>query len=443
MHVLSSLFPNFLEVLKITYLFTIKGGWVLYVIAMIPILWRMYYLEIEHQYVHSQEWVFLSFRVPKENMVSTMAVETIFSQMHALHVGKTFPEKYIEGQIQLWYSLEIISMGGKISFIMRIPERMRDTVESAFYAHYPQAEISEVDDYMKNFEYDPEKPGDYDIFGTEWLLVENDVIPIRTYKDFEHPAAFNKIVDPLANFFEGMAKIKPYEFVGFQIIIQPIADEEWHPRGQLKIKELIGEEEPHKLSFLSFFLKPFEAFAKFSYKESLLGHHTNHEEEEPKRSNWLGMTEGQKERVTLIEKKIAKQGYKTKIRVLYIAPKDKMDMSKKGLLSGFYRPLGSMMTNKLKPDVRRTWTTWDYKISKSMEQSITDKIVKNRKRRIFKGYKNRDILIGMPMFILNNEEIATLYHFPITTETTFAPSAVEKTESKKAQAPPDLPVLEN
>ena len=37
--------------------------------------------------------------------------------------------------------------------------------------------------------------------------------------------------------------------------------------------------------------------------------------------------------------------------------------------------------------------------------------------------------------ILNTEEMATLYHFPITTKTTLAPSAIEKTESKKSQAP--------
>ena len=46
---------------------------------------------------------------------------------------------------------------------------MRDVVESAFYAYYPQAEISEVDDYMENFHYDADKPGEYRNF---WFRVE-------------------------------------------------------------------------------------------------------------------------------------------------------------------------------------------------------------------------------------------------------------------------------
>ena len=87
----------------------------------IYMLWRTYLLEIQHQYVHQQDWMFLSFKVPRENMVSSLAVESIFSQMHSLHVGKTPLEKFIEGHIQLWYSLEIVSLGGKISFLMRLP----------------------------------------------------------------------------------------------------------------------------------------------------------------------------------------------------------------------------------------------------------------------------------------------------------------------------------
>jgi hypothetical protein len=207
MNIISVILPNFSDIFRIAFLVIFKYyGWVFFVWGLIVILWRVYYLEIEHQYIHAQEWTFLHIKVPRENMVSTLAVESIFSQMHALHVGKTPLEKYVEGQIQLWYSLEIVSLGGKISFTLRIPTRMLDVVESAFYSHYPQAEISEVGDYMENFHYDPyAESNDYEIFGSEWKLSENEVVPIKTYKDFEHQTAENKIIDPLANFYEGLA----------------------------------------------------------------------------------------------------------------------------------------------------------------------------------------------------------------------------------------------
>ncbi|MFA5990823.1 MAG: hypothetical protein WC794_01080 [Candidatus Doudnabacteria bacterium] len=442
MDFLKAILPNFSEIFHIAFLVVIVYyGWVLFIIGLIYMLWRMYYLEIEHQYIHSQEWIFLNIKVPRENMVSTLAVESIFTQMHALHTGKTFANKYIEGQIQLWYTLEIVSMGGKISFLLRIPAKMKDVVESAFYSHYPQAEISETTDYMENFHYDPDQPGEYDIFGSEWKLTEDAMIPIKTYKDFEHTAAEETIIDPLANFFEGMAKIQPYEMIAYQITIQPLSDEDWKSRADRKVKELTGEEMPHSASFLSFLMAPFNWFSHFSYSETLFGGHGHgHDDENKPKNNWLSMTEMQKERVNLVEQKAGKPGYSTKIRMLYIAPADKIDMSRKGLMSGLYRPLGSAMRNKLKPDMSNTWIGVDEAFSKTLEKPYLDWLLKNKKRKFIKGYKERNIHIGSPMFIMNVEEIATLYHFPITTKTTTAPSAVEKTESKKSQPPVNLPI---
>jgi len=100
------------------------------------------------------------------------------------------------------------------------------------------------------------------------------------------------------------------------------------------------------------------------------------------------------------------------------------------------------MSNKIKPDVSNTWTTVDYVFSKALEKPYLDWLLKYKKKWIFKGYKEREIHIGLPMFILNTEEIATLYHFPITTKTTTVSTSFERTESKKGQPPVDLPVIE-
>ncbi len=445
---MDGIFPNFSNIFHGAYQFiVVYYGWVFFLLGFIYMLWRLYYVEIEHQYIHSQQWIFLQIKVPRENRISTLAVENIFSQLHALQVGKTFPEKYIEGQIQLWYSLELISMGGKISFIMRIPAHTRDLVESAFYAYYPQAEISEVNDYMENFHYNAYNPGDLEIFGSEWRLTDNEVIPLKTYKDFEHTTADEPVIDPLANMFEGLTKIKPHEFVGYQIMIQPLSDEEWQPRGILKIKELIEEEVPHKRKLSDLLLAPFgilghkTLYQAFSEGGHGHGDHSNEQQSKP-RNKWLSMTEHEKERVALIERKIGKPGYKTKIRMLYITSKDKFDNGRKGLMSGFYRPLGSVMTNKLKPDLSKTWTAKDFVISKTLEGPYLESVIKWRKNSIFKGYKNRDIHIGSKMSIFNIEEIATLYHFPITTETTMVNPAIEQTVSKTSQPPANLPILE-
>lgn len=445
MHFILQSLPNAGQILSITWQFLFNYyGWVIFVIALVYILFKRYVHEIQHQFVHAQEWTFLSLKAPRENRLSTLAVENIFSQMHQLQSGKSFAEKYAEGQVQLWYSLEIVSLGGKISFILRIPKKVRDLVESAFYAHYPQIEITEINDYLENISYAPLNgiEGDINVYGNELKLAEDQSLPLRTYRDFEHPTAEEKIIDPLSNFFESMAKIQPHEFFGVQMLVTPVADEEWKPHAEHKVSELIGEEAHHDLSVAGALMSPFDKFAKFSYKEALLGGGHGHGHDAPtQKNNWMSMTEAQKERVNLIERKMSKPGYKTKIKLMYMAPKDKFDPGRRNLILGSYKFLGSAYTNKLKND-GNTATHVDYFFSKDLEAPYINSVLRKRKHYLFKGYKNRDVHIGRPGFVLNVEELATLFHFPITTETTVMPSAVDRSEVKTAQAPANLPVLE-
>ena len=432
--------PNFSQLFEILWWLFIHGGWLAYLFIVIKILYSMYLGEIQHQFIHEQEWVFLSIKAPKENLVSTLAVESIYSQMHALHTGLTFAAEYVEGKSQLWYSLEIVSLGGKISFIVRSPKKTKDLVEAAFYSQYPNAEITEVHDYLENVEYDP-KNSDFDLWGSEFKITEDESIPIKTYRDFEHPSAEEKIIDPLAGHFEALGQIEPHEFYGVQILIQPLDDKEWKPKGESAIKKLIGEEEEHETTITSLLLTPFNAVANFSFMSLLGGGHGHGDENEKKpKNNWQFMTEAQKERVNLIERKIGKPGYKTKIRHMYIAPKNKFDGGKNRAVIGSYRPLGSAMTNKFKPDTKLTWTRKDYVFSPTLEAPYIEYEVNRRKRNLFKGYKNRDIHIGNPMFVFNIEELSTIYHFPIST--TPVSSTIDMTESKKSQAPINLPIVE-
>ncbi|HVY67698.1 MAG TPA: hypothetical protein VHA30_02300 [Patescibacteria group bacterium] len=441
MQILAGVLPDFGEIFHIAFLFVTHGGWLLFLCGLIYILWRLYLSEIQHQFSDKLNWTYLSIRVPKENRASTLGVEQIFTQLHALHRSYTFMQKYVEGATQLWYSFEIISLGGKINFVARIPSEYQSVFEAAVYSQYPQAEITEVADYMANFQFVPEE-SEYDVLGSEFKMTDDQVIPLKTYKDFEHPSAEEKIIDPLGNLFESLAKINEHDFVGVQILAQPLGDEEWQPLGARKVRQLTEEEEPHKKTFLGALLSPLEWFARFSYRDAILGGGHGHGSDENKpRNNWLNMTEAQRERVNLIERKIGKPGYKVKIRFIYIAPKNKIDKYIRFLIVGAFRHLGSVMTNRLKPD-GNTWIGVDPVFSESLERFYLDKKLRFIKTRHLKGYAKRDIHLGSSQFILNVEELATLYHFPITAEGTTAPAAIEKTESKKSQPPINLPVAE-
>jgi hypothetical protein len=448
MEFLTALFPHPPEILKMIWtIFYDYYGWVIFIFGFYHMFKFSYMEEIQHHFLHSTEWVFLRILVPKENRVSTMAVENIFSQMHALHRGLTWNEVYMEGKFQLWYSLEIVSLGGQVSFIIRCPKKSQHLVESAFYSHYPTAEIQEVRDYMENFNVDVYK-GDspYDFFGTELKMTNDSVIPIKTYVDFEHPTAEEKIIDPLSNVIETMERILPHEVLALQILIQPIQNNEWEHRAVKKIKELTGEEMPHEASILGFFLKPIDWFSHFSLKEAVFGsaHSHGHQENKP-RNNWLNMSEGEKARVGLIEKKLNKPCYNTKIRILYIAPKDKYDKGRRFEIIGAIRQFspggGSGIHNTMKSHMK-IWTKVDPLFSESLEGPILKWITNDRKFWFLRGYKARSTYVGAPKFLLSTEEIATLFHFPITPEGAAAPANVQSVSSKTSRPPSNLPIAE-
>ncbi len=449
MGILQNLLPDFSVIFHYAFLFIVTYyGWVLFVIALFNMLKFEYMEEIQGQFLKSTEQVFLKILVPKENVVSTLAVENIFSQMHVLHSSLTWEEMYMQGKFQLWYSLEIVSLGGKVSFIVRTPKKTQHLVESAFYSQYPTAEIHEISDYMENFHYDAYKPdNEYDFFGTEWKMKQDSVIPMKTYTDFEHPSSEEKIIDPLTNVIETMERVKPHEFMSLQILIQPIQNNEWQGRAERKIKELTGEELPHKASIAHILLMPFEWFAKFSYNEMFFGHHEHADPNANKpRNNWLNMSEGEKQKVTLIEAKLNKACYNTKIRLLYLAPTSSFDKSRAFELIGALRQFspggGAGAQNTLAPDLR-IWTKLDHYFSKALEAPMIRWKTNYRKYWFMRGYKARSMYVGSPKFLFSTEEIATLFHFPITPEGKITPASVDTVASKTSRPPADLPVVED
>ena len=103
---------------------------------------------------------------------------------------------------------------------------------------------------------------------------------------------------------------------------------------------------------------------------------------------------------------------------------------------------GAGIHNTLKTD-KYTWTKVDALFSEGLERPFLDWETKRRKYQFLRGYKKRSIYIGARKFLLSTEEIASLYHFPITNETTQVPANVQAVESKKSRPPADLPFAEN
>ena len=82
----------------------------------------------------------------------------------------------------LWWSLEIASIEGNIYFFIRCEPKNKETIENLIYAQFPQAEVTEVDDYTK---YVPSYKGGngWEFQGAEYVLKEVFIPDPKNDKD--------------------------------------------------------------------------------------------------------------------------------------------------------------------------------------------------------------------------------------------------------------------
>lgn len=382
--------------LQILWFIFSHGGWVVFVILFVYILFYVYLNEIQSNYKKSLEWVCLEIKPPKENTASYYNAEQIFIQLHQLYDNWTFQEKYIEGRLIFWMSLEIVSLGGKISFMIRIPKKHRQLVEASFYANYPHIEMNEVTDYLEHFNYDPDNEK-YELFGSEFGLTEPESYPIRTYGEFTSLKALDaseKVADPLMPLLEVFTRLDAKEMYAMQIVIKPVGDGSWKKDAEKVAAELQGE-------------KPF-----------------------------IELDEITKLRISAVKAKVGKVGFQTKIRLIHLGTKDVFNKDAKKLVLSPLKVFNSANYNGFKSKFS---TKLDYRISPTLEAPFINYFVRQRKIEIFNAFKDRSTWIGEPMYILNSEELATLYHFPVTEENVTVP-AMETLDTKKIQPPANLPI---
>ena len=262
--------------------------------------------------------------------------------------------------------------------------------------------------------------------------------PIRTYLDFEHSTA-ETFVDPAAGIWEEMAKMNPYEMLLIQFYLRPIDDEDWKAPGYQLVQKLKGVPEANKKPedwfgkvlgaifgpILDAFIRPGEAKPV-------------HKQEEPP-SLMLHLSEGEKDIINTIERKLSKLAYQTKIVFLYVAPKEKFNVRPVwGAIVGSFKSVNAHNLNAVKPDTDR-WTKVNYKIFKNLEKPIVTLRTDHRKARFMRRIRRRWYFWGPAPNIMDTEELATLLHFPQIDVT--VPN-IERVEVTKVQPPPELPVAD-
>ncbi len=381
------------------------------------------------QYVSGYKFVLLAIDVPAMTEQTPKALENLFSNIYGAKSTLTWKEKWIIGKLQPVFSFEIISSEGYIQFLVRTQTRFRDSIEAGIYAHYPDAEINEVEDYVNQFPDDfPNE--EYDMWGSEFTLDKDQIYPIRTYVDFEDRMT-GEIKDPLGYTLEQMAKMKPGEHFWIQMCIQP-TDHDWIKAGVKKINELYGKKEkeqesPILVAIGNVFRWPLELLAHMTTIDlgGLFGLSTEELKKEP-----IPFLPLQETKIAeAIYNKISKVGMGTKIRILYVGRKNVfVKVNRTAIVKGILNQYANLSLNKFSlfiPQIPKDdyfWMRWVYT---------------RKQRTLMKAYKTRNWGIGANPLFLNTEELASLWHFPTIG---FKAPLIKKADARRAEPPVGLPV---
>lgn len=413
-------------------------GWVFFLFALGRMFYILYMDYIQLRWYHTLKWDFVKIATPRENEKSPITFEHILNQMHTVHAHLTWAEKYLEGQFYIWFVWEVTSIGGEIGNYVRVLKKHRDLLEAAVYSQFPQAEITDVPDYFESLPRYHTDTSPFDIFAFSFRYIKETYYPMRTYYDFEHAVA-ETIVDPITGMWEALGKINSYEMYVIQFMLRPIGDEEWKEKGRALVQKLKGVPEKPRSNFLfiifnaifggiidAIFIRPDPEARRAPPKE------------EPP-SLMLHLSEGEKDVINAVEKKLGRWGYQTKIHCLYVAPREKYNPRPIGsAVIGAFKSFGSDNINSLKPLLRR-WTRVHYWIFRELEKPIVELRLKFRKRKYMRLIRTRWYFWGPPPNIMSTEEIASLLHFPQIEVTV---PHIAKVEVTKVQPPPELPVAE-
>ncbi len=417
--------PTFL--LKLFWFVFLNGGVLLFIPLILWGAFRVYMNIIQERYIRDSDYILISVSIPASAIPSMRAAEHVFTHFAGMHRSPSLIDVYLDGFIQQRVSLEIVSIGGETRFIVRFARAFRDLVEAAFYAQYPDAEITEVEDYAKEARLRFPN-SEYDLWGTDLMLAAHPSIPIRTYEDFEDVVQ-KLYADPLKSLLETFATMQPDEQAWIQIILTPIS-QDWRKASLEQAKKIAGVKAKQKESILSKFFDLLGGLVE-GFINAVGGWEGGgeHETKTELRSLMQFLTPGEQEQVKAIEKKTEKIGFKTKIRFVYIGKKGVFNKGRgASAVMGYFNQFGGL--NSLKPEPQ-TKTQVNYFLRKTRTEW--------KKNRILKYFKCREaITMTGHGPVMNTAEIASLYHFP-NTEEERVPTNVARSMSKKGEAPGDLP----
>ncbi|TAK03643.1 hypothetical protein EPO34_00570 [Patescibacteria group bacterium] len=409
------------------YVLTVLFGWIGTAAVLAWGFVEMWKNHRQGLYVQGLQHVLLAINVPAMTEQSPKAVEALFSNLIGSFSNLIWKEKWLKGKVQPVFSFEIASTEGYIQFYVHTQTKYRDVIEANVYAHYPEAEIVEVEDYAASA---PTKYPDehYEAWGAEMTLSKEEFYPLRTYVDFEDKLA-GEFRDPLGQMLESFGKMRPGEHLWMQVLISP-GNNDWKDKGLAFIDETYGNVKSHKPGMIEAGMSAALSIPNAMLQEVFGGASEDaHAKKEVDPWKAFKITPVQKEIAEGILRKCGKVGFPSKVRLVYVARKEAFNKgSRAPILKGMLQPYSHLNMNSFRfhgssvPKDDYFWQRWS---------------LPKKQGRLVRAFRKRSWTIGATPKVLNAEELATIWHFPAIGVK--AP-LVRKSEAKRGEPPVDLPL---
>ncbi|MFZ2523426.1 MAG: hypothetical protein WAW92_03510 [Minisyncoccia bacterium] len=431
----SDLFTSDSFTLLFKFIYWTSFIWIpLFTFSVLLELWVRY---VQAQFLAKQQYVLLEVKLPKDVFKSPHAAEFFINSMYQTSGEGNWFERYWNGGVRSWFSLEIVAKNGSVHFYIWTKVGHRNLIEANIYSQYPGIEIYEVPDYTLPVTYDPSQTS---IWASEFDLTKDDVFPIKTYIDYgmdKNPEEEYKI-DPLTPLIEFLGSIPRDSQVWIQILVRAHKAEEKDPKKSWGNAKIFQTFKPSDIwdRWEKKDLRWKEA-AKVKVNEIVEGAKG---EKGPDGKFVPGtgrqLTETERDTITALNRSVSKNGFDVGIRAVYLAPKESFSPSNIGGVINSITHFNSHL-NGFKPARgvadrhSNFFLLWMKRSEKVVYEEKADLLDKYKRRAYYhKPHKS-------PHFILNSEELATIFHFP---GGVLATPTFERVDSRKAEAPPNIPV---
>lgn len=186
-----------------------------------------------------QKNILLQIRVSRLNEKLPICAEQLFAILHGTFHKLSFWQK-IQGFTLENFSLEIANVQNQIRFFIWTPAHLQTLVENQIYAQYPDIEIEVVPDYLTAGENPITlRKNLHHIACAELTLADSFIYPIKRHAQFEDKIK-RTAVDPISSITAALSKLpNPNDLAAIQIVIRPLSDK-WRIKAT-KCARMIGK----------------------------------------------------------------------------------------------------------------------------------------------------------------------------------------------------------